>query len=567
VTWSIVDSVSAALREVISLHKDKTMALKGFDMVWAITQNTINSQMEWLQESGVIAKSLAFGDLENDGAKIGGDGADAAMLAPPTVSFDTGQGNVVRLMLAFTGGTFTAYSGFGKAAVPKSYPLQGCMVAFKVNLAIGQLAHEHLANDQAIPPEVAKILTAFDPSMFDVQSIFMDFQNSDLTTYDTTYSQMNFPDETTKVVFGQAMASWINSHRGNDNPFILGHSVTRTTPTEPGTPSILEPTGANFSSRVFAPITGPDDPNAGLNTFNFLMVTNGRKILDDPALYGNGAGVFDYNLVDNNAIDGRGYINFETFLNTYVGPMIIDPLNQALVAMPDYAHARDDRGPNLDQNAKSNPGPDGRARFARTPTGWTYQDDVDLSWHESGFNSHDRQSQQHMDFTVAVKMAPDDVGVDRLTIQIDGSLYRYEWDQLNTDIPPFKSNVYVGKAHASARLPYTIKLQFVASDDGKLAIKKTASSGEIQKESGVDGAYKLADVFSADSISHDWNDNSVALSSVLGLLSKAVDDEAGNVIAAAATKIVMPAPKTFFYKNILIGQHGDIEIDLTYKAA
>ncbi len=546
------------------------MTLMNFDMVWAITQNTINSQMEWLQESGVIATTLAFGDLDKDGACIGGTGADAALLAPPTVSFDTGQGNQVRLMLSFTGGTFTAYSGFGKAATPQTHPLAGCMVAFKVNLAIGQLAHEHIANGQAIPPEVAKILTAFDPSMFDVKSIFMDFQNSDLTTYDTTFSRMNFPDEMTKGLFATAMASWINSHRGNENPFILGHSVTRTAPTEPGTPSILEPTGANFSSRVFAPITGPDDPNSGLSTFNFLMVTNGRKITDDPSLYGNGAGVFDYNLVDTNAIDGRGYINFETFLDTYVGPMIIDPLNRALAAMPDYVHARDDRGPNVDQNSKSNPGSDGRARFVRTPTGWTYQDDVNLSWHESGFNSHDRESQQHMGFAVAVKMAPDDTGVDRLTVQIDGSLYRYEWDQVNIDTL-FKNNVYLGKAHASATLPYTIKLQFVASDDGKLTIKKSGVAGQTVEDSGDDGAYKVADffanLFSIDSISQNWNDNAAGLSGVLALLSKAVDDEAGNVIEAAATKIVMPAPKTFFYKNILIGQHGDIEIDLTYKAA
>lgn len=545
------------------------MALKGFDMVWAITQNTINSQLEWLQSQGYIADKLSFGDLDTVGAVVGGSGEDAAVLAPPTVSFDTGENNVIRLILQFTGGTVTVYQGFGRNAKPIKYPLKGDTIAFKVNLAIGQLAHEHLANDKAVPPSVAKILSQFDPSQFEVQSIFMDFENSDLANYDTTYSRMQFPDEMSATLFKNAMAAWINSHRGNDNPFILGHAVKQRTAQDRGGPSVLEPTGANFSAHVFAPIKGANDPNAGLSTFNFLLVTGGRDILKDPMLYGAGAGVFDFNLVDANDVDGRGYIALDTFLHTYLEPLIIAPLTARLNQQRDYVHARDDRRPHVEINEKTAPDRNRRATFVRTPRGWTYKDHVKLTWHEPGSHSHDRESEQSLEFSVQLVMSPDSGGTPRLTLQIDGSLYRYEWDQLNIDMP-FKSNVYVGKGWASARLPWTIKIQFVAGADGKLTVTKSSHAGEPQKDSGKAGGYKVADFFSGllnlHSIADDWRNNAAGLGAVEKTILGAIESGVSDVLNGAATKVVMPAPRTFFYKNLALGHDGDVRIDLTYKA-
>jgi hypothetical protein len=546
------------------------MALGGFDLVWSVTQNTINSQLQWLQDEGLIASALAFGDLDGDGFFIGGSGADAALLGPPTVSFDTGQSNIARLILKFTGGTFTAYPSASRSAIATKYPLAGSRIAFKVNVAIGQLAHEDLMNGKAVPPEVAKILTAFDPTMFEVRSIFMDFQNSDLTTYDTVYSDIKFPNDYVKSSFGTGMGAWIGSHKGADNPFILGHSVERNEPATPGSPSILEPTGANFSTHVFGPVKQPGD--VGLNTFNFLLVTGGRNITDNPKLYGPGAGVFDYNLVNDNAVDGAGYIDAEVFLTSYIKPIIIDPLNAALSRMPDYTQARSDRHAHAEVNDKSAPDAHGRATFVRDGLGWTYHDNVDLRWHESGFYSHDRWSRQHLSLAVQLKMAPDADKVSRLTLEIDGTLYRYEKDQLNTDVPPFKSNCYLGDGWAEATLPWSIKLQFVAGADGKLTVTKTAVQDPPRTDHGQGGAYDIADffnnLFDLNTISSDWQNNAVGLSAVEKLVAQAVDQQTGNVLQAAATKIVMPAPKTFFYKNIRLDpQSSNIAIDLTYKAA
>jgi hypothetical protein len=396
----------------------------------------------------------------------------------------------------------------------------------------------------------------------------MDFQNSDLTSYDTTYSDIKVDNEAVKQIFSTGIAAWINSHKGNDNPFILGHSVASNTPAAPGTPAVLQPTGGNFSSHVFSPMT---PQNAGLSTFNFLLVTDGRKITDHPELYGPGAGLLNYNPVETNQVDGVGAIDTAVFLDRYIKPVIIDPLNRSLSAMQDYVHARPDRNPKVEVNDKSAPDAHGRATFVRTPTGWNYHDTVHLYWHESGFYSHDRWSQQSLTFEVKLLMANDAGGVPRLTLQIDGSLFRYEKDQQNTDIPPFKSNVYVGDAWANATMPWTIKLQFVAGADGKLTITKTAAEGQTQTDHGQGGVFDVADffrgLFDMKTISSDWSDNAGGLAAVEKLVADSVEKQAGDVIEAAASKIVMPAPKTFFYKNIRLDPRGNIAIDLTYKAA
>jgi hypothetical protein len=169
-------------------------------------------------------------------------------------------------------------------------------------------------------------------------------------------------------------------------------------------------------------------------------------------------------------------------------------------------------------------------------------------------------------------MAPDADKVSRLTLEIDGTLYRYEKDQLNTDVPPFKSNCYLGDGWAEATLPWSIKLQFVAGADGKLTVTKTAVEDPPRTDHGQGGAYDIADffnnLFDLNTISSDWQNNAVGLSAVEKLVAQAVDQQTGNVLQAAATKIVMPAPKTFFYKNIRLDpQSSNIAIDLTYKAA
>jgi hypothetical protein len=566
----IMTSVTdAAFQPVVSLAPvAPSTTLMGFDLVWAVTQNTVNSQLAWLQESGCIPRQLQIGSMDLDGIAIGSD-TKPANIAPPTVDFDTGVAQQARLSITFTSGNVQHYKGFGRNAEIVTTPITGWKLAFKVNLNLGQIAHDHLTTDSKIPPEILQKLEQFSSSDFSIQSIFLDFQNSDMVNYDTVTSVINTDDEFLKQNFATSLGAWIGGHHGQDNPFILGYPVTRVTESA-DLNAVFQPTGTNLSTHAYEQAAGTHDPAlAGLSTLNFLLVTGERKIKDTPALYAPDAGSFHRNLVPNNDIDGRGIIAREIFFARYLDALLIQPFEKSVNSLPDYVNARADRQAGAVINDKS-AAANGRAHFVRTKTGWTYQDHVKLGWHESGFNSHDRASEQDLQFTVDVSMQPDAGGASRLTMDVSGSLMRYENDQVNQDMP-FKNNVYIGKGWARATLTWSIRLQFVAGLDGKITITHTSQTADPVKESGTEGGYKVADFFSGllgyDGIAGDWRKNAGSLAVIdKDVIDKLIQEAVPTLDAAAAT-IVMPAASQFFYKNMQLNADGDIEIDFTYKSS
>lgn len=541
--------------------------LTGFDMVWAITQNAVNSQLEWLYYGDMIPNKVKIGDMNDpDGTGIEIDG----IIDPPEMDFDTGEAKQARLKLLFNDGMIKYWKGHGPAATVVSERIAGWEIAFKVRLDIAQLAHEHLTSDEpgkkVIPPEILKILTQFKSSMFSVQSIFLDFQNSDLTTYDDINSHIKTKNNYLATNFGITVGGWIKGFKGKDNPFILGYPVTRKQPPN-DVKSVLQPTGATLSVHAYEyPAAGaPDHRHNGLSTLNFLLVTGDRDLTREPKFLRPDAGSFHRNLVENNYIDGKGIIASEIFFQKYLWELLVKPFQEKVQSLPDYVHARDDRHPHVAINDKT-------GGFKPTDTGWHYGDHVQLKWHESGFNSHDRESEQNLQFDIKVstELDADGSGGQRLTLTVNGSLYRYEWDQLNTDIPPFKSNVYVGKANASALLKWKIQLQFKAGKDGKITITKNNQKFPVVKDSGSHGAYKVADFFgdllNFDTMADDWNTNAVSLGEIEKGIASNLTDQFGPIIDGAMTKIVMPARTQFMYKNILLNTDGDIEIDFVYKS-
>ena len=554
--------------------------LGGFDMVWAITQNTVNSQLSWLQELDIIPKKVLVGNIDDDGLVIGGTGEDEAIMLA-TVDFDTGKPKSAKLIINFESGNISFYSGFGKNATIKKQPIKGWKLVFNVDVNIGQIAHEHIAGNTAVPKEIQDILTNFDSSMFSIQNIFLDFQNSDMANYDTIESIIHTDNEFVKQNFATSIGAWISSKKGSDNPYILGYPVSRKGKTEK-IPAILEPTGANLSTHSFQNGTKvPTELEKGLSTLNFLLVTQGRKITDDPSLYGPGAGVFNRNLVTDNNIDGKGIISKNTFFDQYLQKVIVKPFETLVDGIPDYVHHRQDKkgahvaiiersGVQVKAGEQASASSYPRAKFIRSDNGWTYNDHVRLDWHESGSTSHDRESEQKMSYDIEVSMQPDAHKVPRLTLDIHGSLYRYEWDQVNHDIPPFKNNVYLGKGWASAMLTWGIRLQFIAGADGKLTITKQSNTNPPVKHSGTGGIYKVADFFTdllnLHGINDDWRQNSTSLKNIEGGIVADLLKNSTSMFDNAMTKIVMPARSQFFYKNLTIDANSDVEIDFAYKS-
>lgn len=405
--------------------------------------------------------------------------------------------------------------------------------------------------------------------MMQVSSIFMDFANSDLANYDSNHTVMNTTDLLLKQIFADRVGAWLKGKQGKDNPFILGYPVTRTSPPD-DIRAVFQPTGANLSVHAYEyPAGSTDQSKNGLSTLNFLLVTGHRRITDEPALFAPDAGTFHRNLVEDPKIDGKAIISRDLFLHSYLYPLIVKPLQDLINSQPDFVGARADREASADINDKTAP-VDGRATFISTDTGWRYSDHVKLTWHESGFYSHGRESEQQIDFTVNVLTQTNSSGAARPTVEITSKLYRYEWDQQNQDIPPFKSNVYVGKAWANATLDWTLTLQFVAGVDGKITITKSSSVPDPKTDSGDAGAYKIADAFTnllgLSGIEDAWSSNGANLGTVESDVADRLIEDIDTVLDGAMGHLVMPARNQFFYKNMQINGDGDIEFDITYKS-
>ncbi len=460
------------------------------------------------------------------------------------------------------------------------YAIAGTRIAFKVNMNLGQVAHESLGKPGgAIPPQIQAILSEFTPSMFSIQSIFLDFQNSDLTTFDEMNSSLvlkrldgTVPDPQElgfiRENFGKMMGAWIAQFRGADNPFILGYPVTRNDRPE-DIKAVFQPTGANLSTHAWQYDTpGGDHSKDGLSTLNFLLVTNGKKIMEDPKYYAPDAGVFHRNLVTTNDIDGKGIIARELFLGTYLQKNLIDPFLAKIRAMGDYRNARmdkagDDRRLSIDERTNG---------FAVTANGWHYNDHVNVHWDESGNIIHWRDSEQNMTFDVSLGMAPDRdpamMGAQRLTVTIAGELYRKEVDEARQYWPGL-SSTYYGKGWGDASLKWTMWLQFVAGADGKINVAQFKQFDPPVTNHGTGGVYDFADFFNnllgLHTISDDWDTNAHSLSDDENGIATTVVQNTSDVLRNMAMQVVLPAPSQFFYKNILLNADGDVEVDLTYK--
>lgn len=542
--------------------------LSGFDMVWAIKQKTLNQQLVWLLQNH-LNPSVLIGDAERDGFVIGGaaGSADEAMLASPTdaspmLELNTGQSKTARLILTFESGTISHYSGFGPGALVKTQSIKEWKICFRVNLNLGQVAHEALGSATGtIPPSIRAMLTQFDPAMFRIDSIFVDLDNADLTTYDVGASSIPTDDEFIKTKFSVGMGAWLSRFRGQDNPFILGYPVSRLEPS--GEPyNLFAPSGASLSSTdaqgANCAVAVPGDA-----TLNFLLLTGGKKITDDARYRDPGAGVFHRNLAAGTDGDGVAIISRELFFNTYLRRFLAQPLLARLLELGDYRHARDECGPELTINARS----DG---FKGTDTGWHFDDHVKLKWHEpsgSGDFTHDRESERRVECDVALSMQSDGGDGAHPVVNITLTQYRYEWDQMNQDFG-VAGNGYLGKGWASAKLNWHMTLAFTLNEHGGFHIASSAGSDAPVTLHDTDGGYKVTDLFTGllglGTIADDWKRQADALGDAGAGVAAALAASTGPMLDAARMSIVMPATSVFGYTGMRLNREGDIEFALRY---
>jgi hypothetical protein len=287
--------------------------LAGFDLVFAVTQQTINHQLATLSAFEVLPSTWQVSLNSKDPTKP--PKLDAVLGIPyvDLVSVGDASGRMVLIHFPIVSGTlsyfefdYTNTDDEGKpTSILKNDSIDGWDLSFKVNLDLAGLEQRLIADHKAIPPEVKQQLTAFDESMFDISHLFLNFENANLVdTFDVKgadTSALNAPEVVKQ--FKSMLDVLLKKLKGSDNPFILGYTVTNKPPANPNAPKpTFEPTGTNYS-------TYPEPSNPAISTLNYLLMTQNRPVL------GRGYGIFTHNWVNTDTVQGSFVISQPLIMN------------------------------------------------------------------------------------------------------------------------------------------------------------------------------------------------------------------------------------------------------------
>jgi len=480
--------------------------LEGFDLVFAVTQQTINHQLATLSVLEVLPSSWQANLNPKDVTKPPKVDATLGIPSVDLVGVGDSSGRVVLVHFPIVSGTFDALSfDFDHlddnglpTAVAKTISMDGWDVSFKANLDLAGLEQRLVAQHKTIPPEVKRQLTAFDESMFDISHLFLNFEDANLVdSFDVTganTADLNSPEVVKQ--FKAVLDVLLKKLQGSDNPFILGYTVTNkpTASTAPKSP--FEPTGTNYS-------TYPEPDHASRSTLNYLLMTQGQPV---PS---TGYGIFKHNWVNADDVQGSFVIS---------QPLV---MNQVLPAIAAVMSA------NASQFSQSG------SSFSLT-VGNSYGSNTTCT-----VSSIAGTNQLVITLTVNVQQDIHDSSIFHSYIgYADGYMTFSSTLSLNLD--------------ATGNL--TIQVANGAPDSSHLAIHKNSlgdfEAGLAQAADAIRTAFGGTGIYQ-DMIQHDW--------------SLSMGQPLVSAISNIRERIIMPAGSVFFFKNVVFSSEGHLLLTTTYK--
>ncbi len=285
--------------------------LNGFDLIYALTQRTLNNQIALLS-----ALSLLPGRWSYAGPH-GLTGIDAE-LDTPVVDMATGDASARKVDLTFpvASGSMT-YGAIGfdssnvPTVVPKRVDVTGWYLKLSVNLSLADIAQQALQEHRKVPNAVKRQLQHFTSDMYDIRHLFLNFEDADLVDNfefsppDDAQSQ-EMTDPTVLNQVRSNVQAMINGLKGSDNPFIFGYAVTNRTTNEPNADFL--PTGTTYS--VY-----PEPKIIDRSALNFLSVTGGAKVP------GGNHGLFTHNWITADNVQGAFVIAQELLMAKILPPI------------------------------------------------------------------------------------------------------------------------------------------------------------------------------------------------------------------------------------------------------
>jgi hypothetical protein len=252
-----------------------------FDIVVAISQKTINEQLQKLVALGTIKSHLTLVQVTQDrnfkyltSAKdIPANAAYIDADVVPQIDIHA-NGTQLTFTLAFRSGKAAFWmGGLGPLAELTPFDVAGWRYSFTVTLDLTAVTAADAAKKQVIPDTVRRTLQDFQSRMFKVSSLFLDFSSSDLLRFDPARTAAGAAGKEAVLALSLFMEFYFKGVVAAQNPYILGYSANPTDGSQlpdgmKNVPDLLRPVGATFT--LYHEPRNPD-----LSSLNFVLVTKG----------------------------------------------------------------------------------------------------------------------------------------------------------------------------------------------------------------------------------------------------------------------------------------------------
>jgi hypothetical protein len=393
---AVSDAVQAAqivLRELAAgavTTSQRAEIFNDFDMVVAVSQQTINEQLKKLVEQGVIkselllAQTLAGQDyvykLLDSPAELPPNSAYIIAKVQPRIVIPA-SGAALTLVLDFVSGKGGFWiGGAGPLATLSEFDMAGWSYGFTVTLDLAAVAADDIASGRAVSDAIRKQLSEFQSQMFSISRLFLDFVSSDLLRFDPQTTSAG-PQNAASKELAAFMQFYFKGIDHAANPFVLGYCVTAGDGTEEkgdqaNVPDLLKPVGTAFTLYR-------DAEDANRSTLNFALVTkggHGRVPGSPPNMTAS--------WLPPGAAAAVAYSHA-----CLVEPMLLQPVFQQI---------RESVYAGISGNLSVGEGNDYAAARTKTANGWTF----------SISNVNGGDDQYCNSFNVAVSQAPDSLRLD-----------------------------------------------------------------------------------------------------------------------------------------------------------
>ena len=251
------------------------MDLQGFDAVVGITQDTVNFQLGFLHQLGVIAAAFtssgAVGSL------------DVGATGPPTVTLVPGSGTANQVVLSLP-----------LQSVGLSYPdgdlgggawFDAVTLVFRTSIATAQVTQADVQAMQAQlggQVDVWSPLADFTDDVFSVRHVFLDLEGLSAADCDLVASGLQDTDASEVQVLVTQTVSHLNA---NAVQYLVGFGVTEQSPSAPtAVLPVFAPTYAQLVTSPYDPSqdSPPGVPDAGLSTLCWMTMLGALSATHSP---------------------------------------------------------------------------------------------------------------------------------------------------------------------------------------------------------------------------------------------------------------------------------------------